>query len=673
MHNYIGQQIDRYRIIEQLGQGGMAVIYKAFDTRLERNVAIKVIRTKAIPAQQHEQLMKRFEREAKAQAQFNHANIVPVFDYGVHDGMPYLVMEFIPGGTLKDRITRPVKWQQAIAWILPIADALAYAHEQGIIHRDVKPSNILLTLEGNPILTDFGIAKVLETTEVTLTNTGFGVGTPQYMAPEQWRNEVCPQTDIYSLGTIFYEMITGQKPYDAETPAAIAVKQATEPLVRPRKFISSLPESVEKVVYKALAFKPENRYADMNGFSSALEALVQDGPQAINYDQYYHTADEIMAHNALGEGSTVDQFDLKVIAGVEKEDEPARKKKTLLIAAIAVLILVCVSSLAFGLSKLGNFIELGNQSGIRPATPDSDSSNTEVSVTEELEQVIVPLDPTLTQVFVTQPPEFTPTEILGIGSSFTRTIDDMLMMYIPDGSYLMGSSNNDPDASGHEKPQHEVYLDAFWMDVYEVSNENFEKFIEATGYETKAEKQGFSYMYDSSGRWSEVHGVNWRHPMGSNTIAEDSLPVLHVNYYDAKAYCNWVGGRLPTEAEWEKAARGDDGRTYPWGNHFNSDYLHYYSTVGAVSVYNYSNGQSPYGIFNMAGNAFEWTNDFYSEDYYSISPRENPTGPPNGEWIALRGGSWNSSQRSVRVTHRDVSGPEYMNYLLGFRCALDAD
>jgi len=272
MKNLIDQQIDRYRITDQLGQGGMAVIYKAYDTRLEREVAIKVIRTKAIPAQQHERLMKRFEREAKAQAQFNHPNIVPVFDYGVHDGMPYLVMEYIPGGTLKERITGPVAWQQVIAWILPIADALAYAHEQGIIHRDVKPSNILLTGDGKPILTDFGIAKVLETTEGTLTGTGMGVGTPEYMAPEQWRGESTEASDQYALGVVLYELLTGRKPFTAETPVAIALKQMRDPLTKPGDLVPGIPEAVEKVVYKALARNPQDRYPDMDSFSQALRS-----------------------------------------------------------------------------------------------------------------------------------------------------------------------------------------------------------------------------------------------------------------------------------------------------------------------------------------------------------------------------------------------------------------
>ena len=183
MQKYIGKQIDRYRITERLGMGGMAVVYKAFDTRLERDVALKLIRTGSIPPDQYERLMKRFEREAKAQARFDHKHIVTVHDYGEVDGAPYLVMSYIPGGTLKARTGKPVDWQQAVRWLLPLTEALAYAHKRGVVHRDIKPSNILFDEEGQPVLTDFGIAKILETDEATLTGTGLGVGTPEYVVP----------------------------------------------------------------------------------------------------------------------------------------------------------------------------------------------------------------------------------------------------------------------------------------------------------------------------------------------------------------------------------------------------------------------------------------------------------------------------------------------------------
>jgi len=186
-------------------------------------------------------------------------------------------MEYLAGGTLKQRLGKPIPWQNAVRLLLPITAALEYAHEQKIIHRDIKPSNILLTQHGQPLLTDFGIAKILETDEAfTLTGTGIGVGTPEYMSPEQWTGSATAQSDIYSLGVVLYEMVTGRKPYTADTPAAILLKQATEPLPRPSKYVSNLPESIEKILLKALASNLKVRYQNVGTLISGLERTITD-------------------------------------------------------------------------------------------------------------------------------------------------------------------------------------------------------------------------------------------------------------------------------------------------------------------------------------------------------------------------------------------------------------
>ncbi len=254
----------------------MASVYKAYDTRLERDVAVKIIRTDMFIPAVLQQVLKRFEREAKSLAKLSHPNIVSIIDYGEHDGIPYLVMEYLPGGTLKDRLKdQHLTWQESFRLLIPVARALQFSHQQGIIHRDVKPSNILITLSGEPMLSDFGIAKILESEKSTgLTGTGVGIGTPEYMAPEQWVGSTGSQTDIYSLGVILYEMVTGRKPYTADTPTAILLKQAKDPLPRPRQFIPELPASVEKIILKALAKKPENRYQNMEEFICSMENLL---------------------------------------------------------------------------------------------------------------------------------------------------------------------------------------------------------------------------------------------------------------------------------------------------------------------------------------------------------------------------------------------------------------
>jgi branched-chain amino acid transport system substrate-binding protein len=280
MANLAGQSLGRYHILEQLGEGGMATVYKAYDARLERDVAVKIIRRQTFPEEQLERILKRFEREAKALARLTHPNIVPVIDYGEYEGAPYLVMPYLPGGTLKQRLGTPMPWQEAVRILLPIAQALEYAHEHNIIHRDIKPSNILLTEKGQPMLSDFGIAKIIESADTaTLTGAGVGVGTPEYMAPEQWTGGAGPQADLYSLGVVFYELVTGRKPYTADTPAAILLKQATEPLPRPTQFVRDLPEAMEKLLLKALAKRPEDRYENMTAFAAAMETLLRGQSQ----------------------------------------------------------------------------------------------------------------------------------------------------------------------------------------------------------------------------------------------------------------------------------------------------------------------------------------------------------------------------------------------------------
>ncbi|MEI7990027.1 MAG: bifunctional serine/threonine-protein kinase/ABC transporter substrate-binding protein [Chloroflexota bacterium] len=281
MPDLSGQSVGRYHIIAPLGEGGMATVYKAFDTRLECDVAIKFIRKESILPNQWERMIVRFEREAKRMAKFLHPNIVKVMDFGEYQGSPYLVMPLLPGGTLKEllkaRKKAPIPYTEAARILAPVARALEYAHEQETIHRDVKPANILLTDKGQPMLTDFGVAKILDLDMgQTLTGTGVGLGTPKYMAPEQWMNQISPQTDIYALGVVFYEMVTGRVPYDADTPAAVMLKQNTEPLPRSNQFAPDLPEWVENVIYKALARKPEDRYAHMGAFAEILEKMTQE-------------------------------------------------------------------------------------------------------------------------------------------------------------------------------------------------------------------------------------------------------------------------------------------------------------------------------------------------------------------------------------------------------------
>jgi len=269
-----GQDIGRYHILEPLGEGGMAKVYKAFDTHLECEVAVKVIRTDQLAPAMLDRTIKRFEREAKEVAKLSHPNIVRVMDYGEDDGVPYLVMQYLHGGTLKQFLGKQMPYQEAAALLVPIARALEYAHQHKMVHRDVKPANILVTDSGEPMLTDFGIVKMLDVEDGnTLTGTGVGLGTPQYMAPEQWMGNFAAEVDQYSLGVVFYELVTGHKPYNADTPAAVLLKQAADPLPRPSSFVPGLPDEVEQVLLKSLAKNPKDRYPSMGEMASALTRL----------------------------------------------------------------------------------------------------------------------------------------------------------------------------------------------------------------------------------------------------------------------------------------------------------------------------------------------------------------------------------------------------------------
>lgn len=261
----------RYEIIEQLGQGGMARVYRAHDPRLGRDVAVKVLsaRYAADPT-----FVERFRREASAAARLNHPNIVQVFDRGEAGGTYFIVMEHLPGPDLKQIIRRDGAMDPVLAVdnALQILAALATAHRNDVIHRDVKPQNVLRSHDGTLKVTDFGIARAGAYSDVT--EAGSVIGTAQYLSPEQARGgEVTPASDCYSVGIVLYEMLTGRVPFDGERPVVIAMKQINEPPVDPRVYEPGIPEALEAVVLKALAKRPSERYRSAEEFTQALLAV----------------------------------------------------------------------------------------------------------------------------------------------------------------------------------------------------------------------------------------------------------------------------------------------------------------------------------------------------------------------------------------------------------------
>jgi eukaryotic-like serine/threonine-protein kinase len=267
----------RYLVERLLGSGGMAQVYLVHDEVLDRQVALKILRDQYA---EDEEFVERFRREARSAASLSHPNIVSIYDQGrSEEGAYYIAMEYVPGGTLKERIRREGALTPGAAAVvaLQIADALSEAHEKGVIHRDIKPQNVLVTEKGNVKVTDFGIARAAASASSGATATGTVLGTVDYMSPEQARaKSVGTQSDLYSLGVVLYEMLTGKLPYEAESPIGTAMKHATEPIRSPREVNPSVPDPLAILTTKLLAKNPEDRYASAAALSDDLERVRSD-------------------------------------------------------------------------------------------------------------------------------------------------------------------------------------------------------------------------------------------------------------------------------------------------------------------------------------------------------------------------------------------------------------
>lgn len=270
MEDLTGRQLGPYQIVAPLGEGGMAAVYKAYQPNMDRYVALKVLPRHFAD---DPEFVQRFTREARVIANLQHPHILPVHDFGESEGYTYMAMRFIRGGILSDWIAnnQPLSLPQIRRIISQVGDALDYAHGQGVVHRDVKPSNVLIDERGNCLLTDFGLAKMVQAS-VKLTRTGGILGTPAYMSPEQGMGQgIDHRSDIYALGVILYEMVTGRPPYQAETPMAIMIKHIQAPLPPPHRYQPALSEDVERVILKSLAKEKDDRYATAGDMVQALQ------------------------------------------------------------------------------------------------------------------------------------------------------------------------------------------------------------------------------------------------------------------------------------------------------------------------------------------------------------------------------------------------------------------
>ena len=301
MKNYSGKTINQYYLARDLGQGGMVVVYKAFDNAQNRDVVVKMIRTNDLDGTKRIDVLQRFTPITDVLMRLNHPNIAPLLDRGFFEDVPYLVAEYLPGGTLKQRMRKQLSLKAAIQVLSPIADALIYAHRSGVLHQDFKPSNVLFhNQDKRPLLTDLGIAALFTDSAFDPELFELGFGTPSYMAPEQWRGLATEQSDVYSVGIVFYEMLTGKIANKTETPLAAAFKQNEGLIPDPTALIRGLSTEVQHFFFKCLALEPINRFQSMEEMKIAMEhlALAPDLQQKSGIvTNQPHTSEPLVVNN----------------------------------------------------------------------------------------------------------------------------------------------------------------------------------------------------------------------------------------------------------------------------------------------------------------------------------------------------------------------------------------
>jgi eukaryotic-like serine/threonine-protein kinase len=592
-------QLGKFDILKEIGRGGFGVVYKARDRGLGRLVALKVL---------HPQLtvdpkfINNFKREAQNLAKIEHSNVVSIHEICEVEGRLIIVMPYLSGGSLAEKILEgPMDLKESLKIIRDVAAGLDAGHRESIIHRDVKPENILFDAEGQAIVTDFGVALVLNLSSIgTSTHTEGAIGTPYYRPPELWRGTPppSPATDVYSLACVFFEMLTGEVLFQGDTPDQLITKHLVEDVHEMMATCQAqLPDRIKAVLVKALSKAPEERFNSINDFMMALSARR-------------------VSREALNEpdGSAREE---KALEGI-----PLAVPRKIPLWAYGVgggIVVLVILGLVI------NLIGWWSSMAIEEPTPTS---------------TIAPSR------------KLTP----GIYSTMINEVDHAEMVYVSEGPFTMGSSVKDiewilaqdwcSDCNNlwfeNERPVHEVYLNGFWIYKHEVTNAQYLSCIDA--------------------------GVCEGDP---GDYPKDNYPAVYINWYEAESYCNWAGCQLPSEAEWEKAARGADGQQFPWGNTAPSCNLAAFKDCSemVLPVGSFPEGASPYGALDMAGNVWEWVADWYDAEYYQNTQSRNPQGPGDTGIKAFRGGSWLTHERFLRASNRSA-GPRYItnDFDIGFRC-----
>jgi serine/threonine-protein kinase len=677
MADLTGQRLGQYLILERISKGSTSTVYKAYQEKLERYVAVKVLSPHFID---EEGFLERFKQEARAVAQLDHPNILPVYDFDQVGDVVYIVMKYVDTGTLKDLLGAPLDLRVTLEILTQVGLALGFAHRQGVIHRDVKPGNILLG-EGNwALLTDFGLAK-MRAVGRKLTRSGIGMGTPDYMSPEQAQGlPVDGRADLYSLGCTLNEMLTGKVPFEADSGMAVVVKHITEPPRPPRQLNPQIPLAVEQVILRSLEKDPAKRY-------QTAEAMVADLARAVGQAESYFLPGEpapsvgtkpawqtstqpldapltpigpsplVRARGwwrkqrpviAAGARDTTQWITSAAQAGGVRFSRWLRRMATAsdslgqrvtgrrLAAIVAAVLLLAVLAL-LALRSGGDARASATPTSVAAALPTRIHTETLISPTAQ--PTHTPAPPT---VMPTQAPTSPPIPDAPAG-----------MLTVPGGTFKMGATRGQFDAD--ETPPHWITLNAFYIDAVEVTVAQFARFAKGSGYATDAEKKG--------------DATTWH---VADVPDRQKFPVTRVSWNDAARFCAWYGKRLPTEAEWELAAKGLTENVYTWGSTFSSALTNTAARgVGQpIAVGNLANA-SPFGALDMIGNVWEWVSDYYGGDYYAVSPAANPKGPDTGLARVIRGGSFKSEGARATTTIRRKAGQDGWSDDLGFRCAKD--
>ena len=587
-------QLGKYELHEQLGKGGFGTVYRATDTSLGREVAIKLLHPQLMV---DEEFIHRFRKEAKILAAMDNNNIVTIYEMDEVDGRIFISMRYLSGKSLKDLIKDHgrIPFEKAFTILKQVANGLSDAHAKGLVHRDLKPENILFDSHGNAVITDFGLVKAA--TEGSSFSIDRVVGTPNYIAPEIWRGKSASNaSDIYSIGCILYEMLTGEVLFKGDNVADVMTKHVLDG----PKIKNGLSEHLLEVLQKVLTKDPSNRYQSINDLVSALE----------------------------NEKPLTPPLPLPPPPPPPPPTNTKKNNRLLIFGGIALMLIAA----SLFISKCFLFDRCFDLNFEKQTKATNTATNLSVNETTNT-----------TPVIINQGEE----ESYAIETQVSKK-DGMTMVHIPGGTFSMGTNI----ISGEdERPVHVVFLNNYWFDQSEVTNGMYKKCI-AEGVCTQPNDYG-----------SNEHADYFENP------SFNDYPVINVDWGQALNYCKWAGRQLPTEAQWEKAARSINEWVYPWGDaEPGKNMANYDMRVGdTTAVGSFPEGASNYGVVDMAGNVWEWVADWYGE--YPSGYVTDPTGPSSGSLRVLRGGSWSDNEDIIRSTNRHSMKSSLSNNNTGFRCS----